>query len=178
MFDGAAPACRAARSAGSLADQADDIRAVMGAAGGTTLRCSASRRRPDDRLFAATYPDAESLALWHAALRVGARLPVRLGAGSRSGRPADDVLGFGLVLGSAGLVAHEGSLPGFTERFERSAVRRASATIMRCNLEIDIRDVLPYRGRRSSCTTRMIRRSRSSWVATGATSNTRFVDSR
>jgi class 3 adenylate cyclase len=137
---------------GSLAERADDARAVMDAAGWTRAHLfGMSEGGPMAILLATTYPErVESLSLY-------GTYAVSSGAEPDSPTPPTvdpereallallpDVWGTGVALRDSGLVAHAGEAPeGLAARFERNACTpHMIAEIMRRNYEIDVRPLL------------------------------------
>ena len=130
---------------GSLAERADDVRAVMDAAGWERAHLfGVSEGGPMAILLAATYPDrVASLSLYG----TGAYFMPEDTDFDAEAWLAElrERWGTGNVLGSGLFVAHPEDAPdGLTARFERSACTPHMAEeIMRRNLQIDTRDLLP-----------------------------------
>jgi class 3 adenylate cyclase len=137
---------------GSLAERADDVTAVMDAAGWERAHLyGVSEGGPMAILVAATDPDrVESLSLYGSFARLLAAPDYPIG------RPDDiisderlafvqDVWGTGVILGSNELIAHaDEAPPEIAGRFERNGCTpQLVGEILRHNFEIDIRSVLP-----------------------------------
>ena len=137
---------------GSLAERADDVRAVMAAAGWERAHLfGMSEGGPMAILLAATSPDlVESLSLY-GTFPVAAADPYSAdGPTLDSDREAilallPQVWGTGVALRDSGLVAHGHEAPeGLAARFERNACTpHMIAEIMRRNWDIDVRSLLP-----------------------------------
>jgi class 3 adenylate cyclase len=137
---------------GSLAERADDARAVMDAAGWKRAHLfGMSEGGPMAILLATTYPErVESLSLYGT---------YAVGAGTEPDSPAPPTIdpereavlallpkvwGTGVAVRDFGLVAHADEAPeGLGARFERNACTpHMIAEIMRRNFEIDVRPLL------------------------------------
>jgi class 3 adenylate cyclase len=137
---------------GSLAERADDVRAVMDAAGWDQAHLfGMSEGGPMAILLAATYPArVQSLSLY------GTFAAHTESAQESSADPAIDpdfeallallpeIWGTGVALRDSGLIAHAHEAPeGFAARFERNACTpHMIVEIMRRNHEIDVRPLL------------------------------------
>jgi class 3 adenylate cyclase len=136
---------------GSLAERADDVRAVMDAAGWKRAHLfGMSEGGPMAILLAATYPErVESLSLYGTYAVAAAEPDSPQGPTIDPDREAllallPEVWGTGTVLRDSGLVAHAEEAPeGLGARFERNACTpHMIAEIMRRNYEIDVRPLL------------------------------------
>ena len=135
---------------GSVAERADDVRAVLDAAEWDHASLlGISEGGPMSMLFAALNPEhVDALALYATAARFSFA-PDYPDGSRRDPDEATDLLmaywGSGLVLRGAGIISHDDlAPPGFSERFERNACTPSvAAEIMRRNSEIDIRELLP-----------------------------------
>ena len=135
---------------GSVAERADDIRAVLDAAEWDHASLlGISEGRTHEHAVRGVEPGTgrrPGVVRDRGALLVRARLPRRLAPGSRrSHRLAHGVLGLGpRPPRRRHHLARRPRAPGFSERFERNACTPSvAAEIMRRNSEIDIRELLP-----------------------------------
>jgi pimeloyl-ACP methyl ester carboxylesterase len=135
---------------GSLADRADDIRAVMDACDWPNAHLfGMSEGGPLAVLFAATHPErVSSFSLYGTGARFSQAPDYPLGADPASGElfvaALEEKWGTGAAMG-APFVAHaeEGPISEIA-RFERNACTpKMAGEIMRRNLEIDVRSLLP-----------------------------------
>ena len=134
---------------GSLAERADDIRAVMDAAGWERASLlGISEGGPMSILFAATSPDrVETLSLYGTGARflAGPDYPIGFaGDTERFFAQLEASWGTGTVLADPIFVHSEDAPPGVAARFERNACTpKVVVEIMRRNLAIDVRELLP-----------------------------------
>jgi class 3 adenylate cyclase len=135
---------------GSLADRADDIRAVMDACEWPDAHLfGMSEGGPLALLFAATHPErVSSFSLYGTFARVTRAHDYPLGAEQEEGEAFASLLeavwGTGQAVGDP-FLAHADELPiADLARFERNACTpKMAGDIMRRNIEIDVRSLLP-----------------------------------
>ena len=135
---------------GSLAERTDDIRAAMDACGWADAHLfGMSEGGPMAILFAATYPErVTSFALYGTGARFGWAPDYPVGLRPEEAEPLLEALGAnwgsGAVMREPFIAHSEEASAAEVARFERNACTpKVAVEIMRRNLEIDVRALLP-----------------------------------